>query len=281
MPTGIEEIALYYFGSIAAFKILNAITGIGNGGNGDDDGDNSSCRPSSPIEHCSSAEGSIRPTNKCAYAINYNNWGNKNADLCIYHKQNYIGWKWDNPGGIIYPSIVVGSNFCAWTSTLNKFPIKWKDIDTWTVNIDWIYPRQPDGDWNLSFDIYFWDTNNCGADSHKRLNNMIWLQGGGGLFQPSKEETINVDGKDYWVDYPWGHWGGKWNRRNFVLQNGFSGNGSYTVDLKKILSSQDDINGDWTLDGVQFGNEAANSSGEINITKFDMELNGSRIHLYT
>lgn len=214
------------------------------------------------------------------YYINDNKWGNRNATQCIYKNGNTLGWRWNNSGGVNYPAIVVGTNFCSWKSLWNKFPIKWKDIKSWNIDLTWNYPKQPTKDWNLSFDIYFWDTSNCGADSHKKMNNMVWIQGGGGLFSPDRNETITVDGKSYWVDYPWKHWGGSWHRRNFVLKNGPTGSGSYKVDLKKLLATQTDLNGDWTIDSIHFGNEnSGGSSGQINITKFDMEINGSKISL--
>ena len=209
------------------------------------------------------------------FRINNNKWGQQNADQCVYDSPT-PGWRWNNNGaGVNYPSSVVGTNFCNWPSTWNKFPIQWKNINSWNITLEWNYPQPPSGDWNLSFDIYFWDQSGCGGDNHKIMNNMVWIQGGGGLFYPTNN-TIVVDGKTYYLDDP----SATWPRHNFILKDGPTGAGSYTVDLKKLLSTQSGLDGNWYIDGIHFGNEyGSNSKGETHITKYIMEINGETISL--
>jgi hypothetical protein len=219
--------------------------------------------------------------NKGHFEINNNEWGG-NTTQCVYDSP-VPGWNWKNNGSNVqYPSIVVGTNFCSWQSTWGKFPIQWKNVNSWNITVEWEYPKQPSGDWNLSFDIYFWDTSNCGDDSHKKMNNMVWIQGGGGLFYHTGNK-ITVDDKTYSMDDP----SAAWPRHNFILDNGPTATnskvlsaGSYTVDMKKLLATQSGLDGNWYIDSIHFGNEYGNgSSGETHITKYIMEMNGETISL--
>ena len=228
------------------------------------------------------------------YWINDNKWGNPNATQCIYENNGVLGWRWTNSRGLTYPSIVVGTNFCLWNSLWNKFPIKWNDISSWIVDVTWNYPMHPTGWWNLSFDIYFTDTT-CNpptgySDARKKYNPMIWLQGYEAHTGPTVTDGINT----YHVQNLRNE---VWPRRLFMLDNPPSGGGSIKIDIKKLINTlptivkQDGttytLDGNWVVDGIHFGNETScgtscflgTSVGQTNITKYDMEINGSTISL--
>lgn len=218
------------------------------------------------------------------YWLNNNKWGNSGASQCIYENNGILGWRWNNSGGINYPSVVVGTNFCMWNSLWNIFPIKWKDIKSWTVEVSWNYPKKPTGWWNLAFDInsFFNMCNPPNGGSGKNYIVMIWLQGN------EKHSGIVTASDGIHTYYVHDETGEPQPRRNFMLKDEPMSGGNIKINVKKLLGTMGSkLNGEWIIDGIHFGNENSSgpnhslgtSIGQINITKYDMEINGDRISL--
>ena len=229
---------------------------------------------------------------KCRVHNNVWGWdvyGKGQSDYqCIYIKNGIVGWKWKNSGGPTYPTIVVGTSFCAWSSLWEMIPIKWKDVKSWTIDIEWNFITPPSGGWwNLAFDIYFIKSacNPPGGypDSNKGYNLMIWPQG------YYWKETIVSDGlHNFYVDNPTNQ---SWPRRIFMLKDSpatpygaVPGKGPFSlhIDVKKLFDNGAGsvLNGEWMIDQIHFGNENSGPGGtpnigETNITRCDININGN------
>lgn len=232
-----------------------------------------------PIEKC---EGILRPTPTCPYILSNNRWGNENAETCVFVNDKGVGWRWYQKvgAGWIYPGAVIGTNFCYWESTWNKFPIKWGDIQSWNIELEWNYithpyPNYVPYEWNLAFDIYYWDY----ACNIKKMNPMVWVQFGGWGGYLTSGPTVTDGINYYYYDRP----AGDWPRIIYALkgQNPDANSGYIKIDMKRLLSNIPELQSSWVIDGIHLGNENVKngSKGEIQITKYDMELNGSKIFL--
>ncbi len=213
-----------------------------------------------------------------------NAWGDPSAAQSVFSDgQGVIGWSWNNPGGgWNYPEFIIGTDFGKWKpSTSPLFPIQYKNINTWTVDMAWDYPQQPtDSWWDLGFDIYWMDS----SFSTKYYNIMIWPQS---TSSPASNTYVK-DVSDGFNTYAYYHAtrneGGQtvpWDA--FVLKNQPSGGGSLRIDIKALMSaisnSQFSGSGEWYIPDIQLGNENTNGIGKTRITMFDMNLNGNIVSL--
>lgn len=225
------------------------------------------------------------------FTLENNKWGQPSATQSIFSYVNsagdtILGWSWNNPGiGYNYPEFVIGTDFGNWPSTSPLFPIQYKNINTWTVNMAWDYPQPPTGTfWDLGFDIYWMDS----AFKTKYYNIMIWPQS-----YPSDALAANTYVKDvsdgfntYLYYHDTRNQGGAivpWDA--FVLKNQPSAGGSMSINIKALIdtisNSQFSGSGGWYIPDIQLGSENQNSAGKAEISKFDMNLNGNIINLNT
>lgn len=217
------------------------------------------------------------------FRLECNKWGNPSATVCVNDNNNAVGWRWSNNGGWTYPDIYVGTNFCNRPSTWSVFPIKWGDVTSWKIDLAWEYIENPTGEYNLAFDIYFSDVCNVPSgisDSSKKMNPMIWLQAGGDLAYGVSGLPLVSDGYNqyYSEDIPQ-----PWPRKIFHLKDYINGNGSATIDVKKLCDTISGLSSNWILTDIFLGNENTGGngtgSGNIKITKYDIEINGQIISL--
>jgi len=225
------------------------------------------------------------------FTLENNKWGQPSATQSIFSYVNsagntILGWSWNNPGtGYNYPEFVIGTDFGNWPTTSPLFPIQYKNINTWTVDLAWDYPQPPTGTfWDLGFDIYWMDS----AFKNKYYNIMIWPQS-----YPSDALAANTYVKDvsdgfntYLYYHDTRNEGGvivPWDA--FVLKYQPSAGGSMSINIKALINtisnSQFSGSGEWYIPDIQLGSENQNSAGKAEISRFDMNLNGNMINLNT
>jgi hypothetical protein len=211
----------------------------------------------------------------------YNNkWGQPSASQSIFSNSNILGWSWNNPGGgYNFPEFIIGTHFGGWSSSSPLFPIQYKKINTWTVDMTWDYPQPPTGSfWNLGFDIYWMDS----SFKNKNYNVMIWLQA-----HPSNAPGYYVkDVSDGFNTYAYYHGSKSYGPYDvFVLKNMPNPNkaASMTINIKALIETINNYqfsgSGEWYIPDIQLGNENIYSAGKTEITKFDMNLNDNIISL--
>ncbi len=219
------------------------------------------------------------------WGATYRELNSKSIESYVYVKSDgSLGWEWDrpdprrNPSAYvppIYPAVIIGatpanSQNSYSSSTTKTFPIRYGDINDWTSTIRFEYPKFPNGLYNLAYDIYWMN------GDIKEFNVMIWIEG-----HVDGVDTIGevTDGINTYIHYykAKGH-GSNWEWHGFELKN--QGGSSHKVDIKKLLDnafSQDTIDDDWIVPGIELGNEIWRGSGRIQIYKYDMVVNGDSI----
>jgi hypothetical protein len=213
-----------------------------------------------------------------------NKWGQPAATQSIFSYVNsagntILGWSWNNPGtGYNYPEFVIGTHFGGWPSTSPSFPIQYKNVNTWTVDLAWDYPQPPTGSfWDLGFDIYWMDS----SFKTKNYNIMIWPHSSS--YAPGQYVKDVSDGFNTYAYYHGSKSYGPWDA--FVLKNQPSAGGSMSINIKALINtisnSQFTGSGEWYIPDIQLGSENQNSAGKLEISKFDMNLNGNIINLNT
>lgn len=207
--------------------------------------------------------------------------------LYIYNRSNGdFGWEWNRskPGykyerqyiEPVYPEVVIGTIPGKPSSQSNTpyFPRKYKDIDNWTSEIEFTYPEQPQGHYNLAYDIYWMEGNT------KKFNVMIWIQG----YHDERPIGTVSDGINEYIHYyrPAGE-GQYWEWHAFELKDQKSLEQTnpmhYKVNIKRLLEqlSPESLNGYWTIPGVELGSEIWKGSGRIEVNKYIMNINGNII----
>jgi hypothetical protein len=216
------------------------------------------------------------------YQIENNVWNKENANKyqqCVFIKDGDegidAGWAWNWPGirfnVVAYPSIIYGKN--PWlSSTSPMLPIRIGDINC--LKADFKVIQQGSSKGNLSFDL--WVTSSASAqpeDISREI--MIWLSHKG--FQPagSRQDSINLDGKDI----------GLWKKENHNASNEYewtffafvyrSDLTEGSINLNGLLSYLVDnghISPDEYLSGVQLGNEIVSGYGQSLIQNYKIRF---------
>lgn len=229
-----------------------------------------------------------------AVMIINNVWGatdkekdNKTLNSYIYKKDNgNFGWEWNRPdprpnSGTyippIYPEVIIGAAHESSYFTTDIFPISYKDIESWTSEVEFQYVKTPKGEYNFAYDIYFVDPSN----SDKKLNVMIWISGHLDNDEPIKYVSDGINEYEYHHRDPVGNQYWAWYA--FILndQDKYQGEGrqKFKVDIKKLLEQipQERFNDDWIVRGIEVGNEIYRGSGRIEISKYAINLNGDAV----
>lgn len=220
-------------------------------------------------------------SNQSAYTVNgfrlHNDmWSDPGATQCITNfGDGRIGWHWNKPNHTSpnYPEIIIGSN-CEWPSSVpGFFPVLQKNINTFYSEVEYKFTKVPTDwpNWNLAYDIY-WRDSSCNA---KLYNIMIWPIGDA---TPYGKQIVN-DGIN---DYYYTHDNRGWPWDVFILKNQptLVVNQVYThkVNIKALIDTINNNefrnNGDWQIPGIEFGDEIYLGSGSIEISQFNIELNG-------
>jgi len=194
-----------------------------------------------------------------------------------------FGWYWDRPepqvkagGNIllpIYPSVRIGGNHRE-QSNLADFPLKMKDLQSLSFQVNYNYPQKPTGAYNFSYDFFLLDRDKSSAEAVRKAEVMIWLQHTFG--QPPEFYKGDVsDGHNTYALYSYTMPDGRLYSA-FLLKGEPQLQSKHFVDVKKLL---DRVNLDpgWCLPGIELGNEIVNGSGKIEIDRFSVNMNGSVI----
>jgi hypothetical protein len=201
---------------------------------------------------------------------------NKSVESYIYLKDNgNFGWEWSRPKDQnlsvppIYPEVVIGSTPGSTDSTTKLFPIRYKDIDNWTSEVEFQYIKNPTGQHNFAYDIYLVDGN-----GDIKYNFMIWIYGHIDDAQYIKDISDGINKYGFYRRKPDSNGSVYWHA--FILND--QGSTKFKVDIKKLLDQVPSrINGNWYVKGIELGNEIYSGSGRIEINKYVTNLNGEVI----
>lgn len=227
--------------------------------------------------------------------VHNNVWGltnkernNNNTNVYTYYNTNgNFGWEWNrsDPRSSpdvyvppIYPEVIIGEipSIGNGSSTLSYFPIRSRDIEFFTSEIEYEYVRPTNGAYNLAYDIYWVD-----PDHHekKKLNIMIWIHGRLSNDKIIKYVSDGISEYEYHYKAPSGEQYWPWYA--FILKNQEDPKNYHKVDIKKLLDQlpKGAINGSWVIPGMELGNEVWRGSGKIEIYKYEINLNNNTIQI--
>lgn len=197
----------------------------------------------------------------------------------VYVKPNgNFGWEWSRPDPKsspsinvppIYPEVVVGSTVGSSDSTTKLFPIRYGDIDSWTSDVEFQYPKVPTGQHNLAYDIYLVNSSN-----NVKFNFMIWITGHIDDAEYVKDISDGTNTYGYYRRNPDAGLNYGWHA--FILNK--QGGTTFKVDIKKLLDQiPDRVSGNWIVQGIELGNEIYDGTGRIEINKYVTTLNGQEV----
>ena len=216
-----------------------------------------------------------------------NLWGAPPEEILsceVYLTENKTyGWHWDRPDPLtkpgingcqpLYPNVRTGG--CPWEpSIVAEFPVKLSEVKTLQLDVEYSYSESPTGIYNLAYDMFLSDTNQASSDPKPEAEIMIWLQHT--LQQPADAYIGDVsDGINTYGYYSFTMQNGRLYYA-FLLKEQTPLKGQLTVDVKKLMDYLE-LDPNWYLHGVEFGNEVINGSGKIEISKNDVNLNGHEL----
>jgi len=190
------------------------------------------------------------------------------------------GWYWDRPDqalnllGLvkpIYPNVRIGGT--PWlASTVAQFPVKVKDLKSLDLSLAYVYRSEPNGYYNLAYDLFLTDSSQPSASPNIKAEVMIWIQG----TAEQKSLTYKGDYSDGYNIYQLHSWTMADGRiyYAFVMKERAGLAGSHFVDAKKLLE-QLPLDPNWYIPGVELGNEVWHGSGRIEISKFDVRISSA------
>lgn len=195
-------------------------------------------------------------------------------DSYIYYKSDYssFGWEWNRPNPVpmdgwiqpIFPEIWMGSN-------TGFSPIKFKDVNSLSAELQYTYPKSPTGDYNFAYDIWF-----TYGDTRK-AEIMIWIsctECAPGTYEGEINDGYNTYDVYYTDPSSWR----PWLYYAFVLKNRDPIQYNHNVNIKTLLDSiSGKLNSDWSLSSLELGNEIYKGSGRIEISKYQINLNNAVI----
>ncbi len=219
------------------------------------------------------------------YVLMNNKWGNPNATQSIFNTGSAVGFQWNNGGGYNFPEIIAGSDRNCSDNTWSSFPIQYNALNSCSVEITWKFTQKPPVNtwWMLGFDIYWMDnTTNC--DYGKQYNVMIWIHGQQDLIGDPYIKDVN-DGFNTWSyyqgnrDWPWDCFILK-NREQIPYEPVLNQEYTIKINIKALMNAVTrTLNGGWYIPGLEFGTENSGdwgtTSGRIEISRYDIEVNGN------
>jgi len=213
-----------------------------------------------------------------------NIWGapdNEMLNSGVYlNPNNSFGWYWNRQEpkiktgdtGVkpIYPSVRCGGS--PWDpSNTAYFPVRLTEIKSLKLHVMYNYPVVPTGSYNLAYDIFLSDTNQPDSSPHPEAEVMIWLHAT--LTQSSDTYRGDfTDGINTYKLYSFVMSNGR-QYYSFVLKEPSQLAAQHTVDAGRLINNLA-LDPNWYIHGVELGNEIVNGSGDIEISKFNVILNG-------
>ncbi len=223
------------------------------------------------------------------FTLDNNKWGNSSATQCIFTNiDGSFGFNWNNSNsGWNYPEVWVGTPRNCGTNNWNKFPIKYNDLNTASVKINYKFTKKPTPGtwWNLGYDIY-WMDNTTTCNSGKMYNIMIWIHGTTNLIGDTFIKDVS-DGYNTYGYYKGTRNGIPWHvfilksRTNIPYEPTLNQNYEININIKSLMTNVTSLNGSWYIPGFELGCENSASkgttSGEITINSYEVEINGTKI----
>jgi hypothetical protein len=190
-------------------------------------------------------------------------------------------WKRPDPKGRsalsqiqpIYPSVRVGGS--PWqASSTRQFPIKLDDIKSLQFDLAYSYPVKPTGSYDLAYDMFLLDTDKPSSSPCLKAEVMIWLHG-------TQNEPIHAykgdfdDGYNKYALYSWQMDDGRLYYA-FLMKGEPQMAANHTVDVKKLLGYLP-LDSSWYVHGIELGNEVWSGSGNIEISRLSVRMNGQEL----
>jgi hypothetical protein len=206
--------------------------------------------------------------------------GEKFTSAVYFKHDRSFGWYWDRenpkpqPGETLpkplYPGLRIGG--CPWESTSAcYFPVKVGDVKTLELNVSYNYPSNPRGSYNLAYDIFLSDTDKAQSNPKPKAEVMIWLH----HTFPQPQSVYKGDFTDGFNTYKLYAWVMPDGRLyySFIKEGNPLNEAAYTINAKSLLTALE-LDPNWYIHGIELGNEILSGSGKIEITQFDLNLNG-------
>jgi hypothetical protein len=213
-----------------------------------------------------------------------NQWGAPASEKLtsgVYYTQNKsFGWYWNRntpleKAGVngvlpIYPSIRVGGS--PWDiSNSVDFPVKVGKIKSLTLNLSYKYDTVPDGAYDFAYDMFLTDSSQPSSSPRRNAEVMIWIHRT--LAAPSSSYKGDFsDGFNNYELYSYQMSDGRLYFA-FIMKGAPVYEAQHTVDAKKLLD-QINLNPDWYIPGIELGNEVVYGTGKVEISQFEVNLNG-------
>ncbi|GKX39805.1 GH12 family glycosyl hydrolase domain-containing protein [Pectobacterium versatile] len=215
------------------------------------------------------------------YYVFNNVWGKDEVkgwqQTVFYNSPTSMGWNWHWPSNSssvkAYPSLVSGWHWTAGYTANSGLPIKLSSNKSITSNVT--YSIKSTGTYNAAYDIWFHTTDKASWDSTPTDELMIWLNNTNAGPAGDYIETVFLGGSSWNVFKGWINAGnGKgWNVFSFVRTSN-TNNASlnirhftnYLVGTKKWMSNTKYIS------SVEFGTEIFGGDGQIDITKWSVDV---------
>ncbi len=222
-----------------------------------------------------------------SYKLINNTWGanlEENLTSGIYiNPDKSFGWFWkrDAPRPRagednikpLYPSVRIGG--CPWEANPHDvFPVRLDAVKTLKFDLEYDYPEQPQGSYNLAYDFFLTDTNQVSANPKPKAEVMIWLQ----ATFPQPTDAYRGDVSDGINNYTFHSWTMADGRLyySFTLKEQTGLQGLNTVNVDRLIANLG-LNQSWYIHGIELGNEIVQGSGKIEIKKLDVFVNGEKV----
>jgi hypothetical protein len=235
----------------------------------------------SPIEPSTSAPNTIEFGSRI---LTNNVWGappDESLTSGVYlNRDNSFGWYWNridpmlNPGHTliqpIFPNVRIGGSPSA-KSKSGIFPLKQADITSLKFDAAYNYLTLPTGAYNLAYEMFFSDTNQPSSNLVPKAEVMIWIHAT--FTQPPTTYVGDItDGFNTYHLYSWIRSDGRLYA-SFIMEGEPQFQAQHRVDARSLLDHLA-LDPDWYLLGVELGSEIVNGFGDIEISKFKVNMNG-------
>ncbi|MEW4368390.1 GH12 family glycosyl hydrolase domain-containing protein [Paenibacillus kandeliae] len=215
------------------------------------------------------------------YYIFNNVWGQDKVQgwwQTIYHNSDSnLGWVWHWPSTSsdvkAYPSIVSGWHWTEGYTPGSGFPTRLSDNKN--INSTVGYSIKASGTYNAAYDVWFHNTNKASWDSTPTDEVMIWLNNTNAGPLGTYVETVNIGGSSWKVNKGWLDAGnGKgWNVFSFVRTANTS---DATLNVKNftdyLINNKKWMTNTKYVSSVEFGTEIFGGDGQINISKWNVNV---------
>jgi hypothetical protein len=213
-----------------------------------------------------------------------NEWGaalEESLKCAVYlSPNNTFGWYWDRktplykPGvnGVlpIYPSVRAGGS--PWEKSNSVyFPVKLGDVKSLMLSLTYKYTTIPEGEYDFAYDMFLTETDQASSNPKRNAEVMIWihrtLAAPASSYKGDYSDGINnyelysyqmADGRLYYA---------------FIMKGSPVFEARHTVNAGKLLDALN-LNAGWYIPGIELGNEVIDGAGKVEISQFDVTLNG-------